>query len=55
MTRIAFIGGGNMASAIVGGLLRRGTPAADITSFANSFEPSIRAAAADGPYTEIPA
>jgi pyrroline-5-carboxylate reductase len=28
--RIAFIGGGNMASAIVGGLIRRGTAAADI-------------------------
>ncbi len=31
-----------------------GTPAAAITSFANRFEPSIRAAAADGPNTEIP-
>ena len=38
MTRIAFIGGGNMASAIVGGLLRRGTPAADI-AIVEPFEP----------------
>ena len=31
-----------------------GTPAADITSFANAFDPSIRAAAALGPKTEMP-
>ena len=32
-----------------------GTPAAAITSFANAFDPSIRAAAALGPNTEMPA
>ena len=32
-----------------------GTPAAAITSLANSLEPSIRAAAAPGPNTEMPA
>ena len=28
--KIAFIGGGNMASALIGGLVRAGRPAADI-------------------------
>jgi pyrroline-5-carboxylate reductase len=32
MTTIAFIGAGNMASAIIGGLLRNGTPAQSITA-----------------------
>ena len=32
-----------------------GTPAAAITSFANAFDPSIRAAAAFGPKTGMPA
>ena len=31
LQHIAFIGGGNMASAIMGGLIRRGTPASQIT------------------------
>lgn len=29
-TRIAFIGGGNMASAVIGGLIRRGLAAAQV-------------------------
>lgn len=31
MTRIAFIGGGNMARSLIGGLIRRGTVAADLS------------------------
>jgi pyrroline-5-carboxylate reductase len=31
--RITFIGGGNMASALIGGLIKRGQPAADIRVF----------------------
>ena len=38
-TRIAFIGGGNMASAVIGGLIRRGLPAAQI-QVVEPFEPS---------------
>ena len=41
-TRIAFIGGGNMASAILGGLIQRGLPAAQITV----VEPFVGARAA---------
>jgi hypothetical protein len=42
---------GGLAIAIAAAV---GTPAASITSFANAFELSIRAASAEGPKTEIP-
>jgi pyrroline-5-carboxylate reductase len=40
--QIAFIGGGNMASAIMGGLLKRGTPAAQIQVVEPLEEQSIK-------------
>src|SRR5690606_10571456 len=43
------------AGSVTGTQLAVGTPAAAITSLAKALEPSIRAAAADGPNTAKPA
>lgn len=49
--KTAFIGGGNMASALIGGLLRRGTSAADITVIEIDAEARARIAQRHGVQT----
>lgn len=53
-TRIAFIGGGNMASAIMGGLIASGLPAAQIT-VVEPFAPAREALLAKLGITALPA